>query len=796
MKNTFCYFVLLTLTFSSFSLVHSGTLATVQANESAPVGQITLSVENLQRGSTFNEKRALEKLRTKVGDPFSQLTFDHDLKALSQEYDRVEPTLETRDGKVFITIKLWQKPMIRQILWEGNKQFKTSTLQKELGIRPDTIFNREEFNQAFNKVKEYYIKKGYFESELDYKIIPFAQNNEVDIQINIHEGSSGHILWIDFTGLSKEEESAILGMLVTKKYNFFTSWLTGHGTYQQEALDHDKLVIVNYLQNRGYADARVNIDIQESPSGRLIININADKGERFSFGTISINGNELYSQQQVEQALLIHKGAPFSPERLRDSIEQIKDLYGKDGYIETNIHYTLNLEHEQPIYNVAIQIEEGIQFRIGLIRVLGNVSTNKNVILRESLLVPGEVFDSRRLKATQSRLEAMGYFKSVNVYAVKTPEDHQLGDHYRDVVIEVEETTTGSMSLFFGFSSVDDVFGGLDFSENNFDHRGLFSWWRDGLSSLRGGGEYLHARAQIGKKQQSYTLAWMDPYFRDTLWRVGFDVNYSLNRLQSDSYHIKTIGGSVFANYPLTNYWSFGMKTRIRNSILKINGIENDEAQRERQNAGLVFGFGPSLTFDSTDNAFKPRRGFRSVIDAEIAGVRRRSSDPRMFPFARFGYVNTYYYPVWRKGTLKVRWDLKFLYPFGLGSPDDMPLSERFFLGGETTVRGYKPYNIGPKFRNKKGEVDKDDPTGGISSSLASVEYMQNIFPMLDLFVFFDGGSVSLKRFDIPNFRMSYGFGTRIELANRVPLLFGYGIPINRGPNEKKNFFFSMGGQF
>ncbi len=779
--------------------------------ENKRVGKITIVMENLPRGATFNQDRVLTKLRTKSGDPFSQLTFDYDLKTLSEEYDRAVPTMETSQGEVYITIKIWQKPMIRAISWSGNGKVKTRKLQKELGINAHTVFNREDFNKAFNKVKEFYVKKGYFDSQLEYKLIPYGNTNEVDVEITVHEGNSGHIKKICFNGFKKHEESKILELMTTKKYNFFTSWITGTGNYHDEALEHDKLVIVNYLQNEGFADARVNIQIKETEEGRLEITINADRGELFHFGDITVSGNELLTEEQIEKVMIIKDGSTFSPEKLRDSVQNVKDLYGKDGYIETDVHYTLHLSRSIPVYNIDIQINEGDQFKIGLIRVLGNSSTNKNVILRESLLVPGEVFDTRRLKVTQQRLEAMGYFKSVNVYPVKTPEDQELGENYRDVIIEVEETTTGSLSLFFGFSTVDDLFGGLDLAENNFDHRGLTKWWREGMSSFRGAGEYAHARVQIGKKQQSYTIAWMDPYFRDTLWRFGFDLNYSKTGVQSDDYHVNSFGGSLFGSYPLTAYWTYGWKFRVRNSIIHIHGIENDEAQRERQNSGIVAGIGNSLSYDSTDNAFKPHRGFRSIAEVELAGVRRHDDDNTLFPFFKVGYLNSYYYPVWRKGTLKLRWDFKFLCPFGDGRPDLLPLSERFFLGGETTVRGYKPYILGPHFRKTDGS-EKDDPTGGVSSTLLSVEYNQTIFRMLDLFTFFDGGSISNKRFKIQDFRTSVGVGARIELGNRVPIMLGVGFPINpqerlrsirkdgtkryKRNEDRKVFFISMGGQF
>lgn len=770
---------------------------TSEAYEHKKVGKISVIMENLPRGTTFNQDRVFSKMRTKVGDPFSQNVFDQDLKTLSEEYDQVVPTIQTRSGEIDITLKIWQKPLIRSITWNGNSKIRTGALQKELGIETHTLFNRDEFNRAFNKVKEYYIKKGYFESELEYKVIPYTDTNEIDVEITIHEGHTGHISKIVFKGLSKKEESAILELIQTKKYNFFTSWLTGKGTYYEEAIEQDKLIIVNYLQNQGFADARANIQTKEDENGRLEIYINAVKGEKFHFGTIDIHGNELLSEEQIRKVMYIKDDTVFSPEKLRDTIQNVKDLYGKDGYIETSINYTLHLSPNEPVYNVSIEVEEGEQFRIGLIRILGNSSTNKNVILRESLLIPGAVFDSRRLKATQMRLEAMGYFKAVNVYAVKTPQDQELGENYRDVVIEIEETTTGSLSLFGGLSTSDSIFGGVDLAENNFDHRGLTKFWKEGFSSLRGAGEYAHLRAQIGKKQQNYSLTWMDPYFKDTLWRFGFDVNYAISQLQSDDYKVKTVGGSIFANYPLSNYWTFGLKWRLRNAIVDIDDVNSDEAKQEHENSGLTTGISSSLSYDTTDNPFKPHRGLRSFFEVEMAGVRRHADDPRYFPFGKINFLNTYYYPIWRKGTLKVRGDFRFVCPFGPGSPNDVPLSERFFLGGDASVRGYKPFSIGPKFKKEDSKKSSKAPEGGISSMLLSVEYLQSVLKMLDLFVFLDGGSVSEKRFDIPTIRMSYGFGARIELGNRMPFIVGMGFPVNPADKDDvKNFFFSMGAQF
>ncbi len=760
----------------------------IEVYEERPVGKIDVALENPPPHYTFDSKTVISRLKTKIGDPFSQATFDNDLKALSDEYDRVEPLIEVVNGEVYITLKLWPRPTIRTIRWQGNQHIKTKTLQKELKIKPSATFNRQAFSKAFNKVKAYYVKKGYFEAQLEYRINHDPKTSEVDIDIIIQEGRSGKIDDIVFKGFTSSEESQILEMVSTKKYYLLTHWLTGTGLYDEDALDQDKLKIVNLLQNEGFADAKVDINIREAESqGKIIIELVAHRGTIFHFGTVTFEGNTLFSDEEVERHFLARPEGVYSPEKLRDSAQAIKDLYGRKGYIDATVQYEAQLVENEPIYNVHFQIEEGLQYKIGMIRVIGNTQTQPRVILHESLLIPGETFDSAKLKATQTRLEAIGYFKKVNVYAVRTQDDQSLGDNFRDVFIEVEEAHTGNVSLFAGFSSADNIFGGLDLAENNFNYRGIFEIFSKGISAVRGGGEYAHARFNVGAKQRTYTISWLTPYFKDTLWRVGFTGEKTHSMLQSDDYTIDTLGLTFQASYPLTPYWTFGWKYRVRNSKTHVkHGHGISPAERKlAENHGLLSGTGISFNYDSTDSAIKPHRGFRSLIEADFTGI---GGD---FTFMRYGYLNSLYQYLWPRGTMKYRFEFRYIQPMGKSSnPNDIPSSERFFLGGENSVRGYVPFDLGPHFRN-------GDPKGGISSNLLSVEYSHEVFRLLDLFAFIDAGSVSLRRFAIGHFNMSYGVGTRIELINRVPVTVGVGFPINPDSHDQvRHFFFMMGGQF
>jgi outer membrane protein insertion porin family len=792
MKRMFFLIILLSSVTKLFSNIYDNQI----------VEDIKIVLENPSLDSSFNQKNVLQKLKTKKGDIFSQNIFDSDIKNLSIDYDRIEPSINSQESKLYITIKLFQKPVIRKINFIGNSKIKTTKLQKELNIKPNEIYNRETFNKGILKLKEFYAKKGYFDFDINYKV-SYLSNNEVKIDVFVKEGRIGKIKKIIFKGFTKKEKSDIEEITYTKKYNFITNLLSGSGTYKEDLVEQDKVVIINYLQNKGYADARVDTKILEDPtSKKIILEITAHRGTLYRFGKITFDGNTLIDDEIILKSFIIHPNDTFSSEKIRATSQSIKDLYGSRGYIETQVYYETNLLENEPVYNVNFFIDEGECYKIGMIKIYGNKSTRSNVVLRESLLVPGETFDTRKLKATQNRLQNIGYFKSVNVFATQST-DLSLGANYRDVHIEVEEESTGHASLSAGFNTSENVSGTLDLTENNFDSKGLFKVFSEGPSAFRGGGEYAQVKGTLGKRQKNYSLNWMTPYLNDTLWRFGAEFSGTFSRLVSPHYKVKTYGGSVYTSYPLSNFLSYGFKYRARHTdnIVKTKGksaqsIEKSTKVAENETEGLISALGGIINYDSTDNSYKPHSGLRSSLDMEYVGIGGN------YNFWKMQYLNSYYYPLWSKGTFKYTANFRFIKLIGELSDENtapkdrntVPLSERFFLGGETTVRGYKPYIIGPRMIKN----DKDAPMGGRSSVLLSIEYLQTIFkPILDVFVFFDAGSVSFDEFHVNKLNASTGAGVRLEVMSRVPIMVGWGYPINANHHsDQQRLFFSMGTQF
>lgn len=805
------------------------------------VKKIHINIENQAPGDINESQAVLLKLQTKKGANFNQEIFDKDLKRLSDEYEWVEPRIKVENREAIITLDIQKRPIVSRFQVVGNSYYSQRKILSEGDLSVGMSYNRENFYKSIHKIREFLIQKGFFKAEVSYTAQPVPGSSEIAISLQITEGPVGHINDICFKGFTPEEEKEALEVIRASKFNVLYSWLTGAGYFKEAELEPDVQALVNYFQNKGYADAHVTIaveeypmrtigpvTIEESPKTRVRLVISLDKGVKYTFRNVSFEGETIVAEALLKKASRLKTGDVFSVDKIRESQEKLKELYTKDGYLHTNIDYSLNLNAEDHSYDITFKIEESKQYRVGLVMVSGNYSTTKNVVYNNIAMEPGEIFNSNKVKATQEQLRSTGFFENVNVYPLKCEQTGANAPEYCDVMVEVNEAKTGNASMFVGFSSTDNVFGGVDLTETNFNIGGLSQLWAKGPCCLRGGGQYFQLKGQIGARESEIGASWMDPYYNDTLWRVGADINYGVNSVVSTQYTFRTLGGGLSAKYPLSQFVLTGVRGRIKNSnifITPVDPVETDagkkagnEAEKkeeeeqkaknrqqriaagwpdiiqpdDKQNSGLVAGLAFTIGYDSVDNPMRPRSGVRSGFEFEFAGLARKIQDLHDFPFLKFGFVNSLYYPVWSKGTIKLRGDFKFISPLFGGKSTQLPLSERFFLGGEGTVRGYSPGKLGPYYND-----NPDKPTGGISSILLSAEYCQKIVKPLDVFVFLDAGSISLSQFSINKIQAAYGIGVRVDIGRGLPFVVGYGRTIGTEPDKvTQPLFFSMAGQF
>lgn len=756
--------------------------------ENKKITSIVIEIEDLPKESDFKTKSVESKLKIKVGEPFSQSTFDQDLKNLSKDYDRIEPKIKVENDDVAITLKVWIRPMISDITITGSTHYSQNKLKKELSVEPFTLFNRQTFNKNFHKLKEFYIKKGYFETQLDYKLVKNHEKNEVAIVIEVNEGRSGRINQVHYEGFTSKEIAKLKEQVHIKKFNPLMTWFTHQGIYHEEMIEYDKVKILEFLRDQGFANAKLEIDVTESEkNNRIGIDIKADKGEFFTIGSVTFSGNQDFDNEVIQSKILIKEGDPYSPQKIQDTANAISEFYGKKGYIDASISYEPHLIEEQHAYSLNFIIDEGAPYKVGLIKIMGNNRTFSKVILRETHLEPGNVFDTKMLEATRKRLENVGYYKHVNVYPSTSSIAESIKTPVRDVNVEVLEGSTGSFGLNVGFSTVDSVYGGIELSEKNFNIAGLTQLPQKGISALRGGGEYLKIQSSIGIKLTDYSLNWMKPYFFDSLWSIGVNLDKNFSRIQSESYNIESFTSTLNAFYPLNAFVDFQTYYRVRNIKLHVSANAPESLQNQKSNNGIVSAVGVGLQYETRNSSFRPTRGLTSNLLCEYAGVGGN------FTFFKFAYNNAFYQPA-GPFVFKTKANFNFIQPISKTKIDNIPLGEKFFLATDICeVRGYKPFAIGPQFAN-------GDPQGGTTSVVLSQEVMVPLIPkFIDLFVFFDAGVLTDKRsFFIDTFRTSTGAGARLIAMPNMPLMLGWGYPINPAnrKNDRQGFFLSLGGHF
>src|SRR5262249_25096236 len=145
------------------------------------------------------------------------------------------------------------------------------------------------------------------------------------------------------------------------------------------------------------------------------------------------------------------------------------------------------------------------------------------------------------------------------------------------------------------FSSMDSIFGGVEITERNFNIMGIAHLFPRGPIALRGGGEFLHAKANIGDRQTTYTIQWTKPYFLDTPWLFGVQLENANNRALSKAYELRTYGGSVHATYIMNDFFKYDLHYRAKHTGISIRDRENFFLEEEADHTGFISGAGLSL---------------------------------------------------------------------------------------------------------------------------------------------------------------------------------------------------------
>jgi outer membrane protein insertion porin family len=753
--------------------------AGVDAVSGAKLASVTI------KGNRRIESAAiLLAVRSKAGEPLDQEKVDADLRAIFKlgHFRDVKAEVEKVDGGVALSYLVQEKPVVREVKIEGAKEISAEKVREALDVKANTIYSAKDLQKGIKKVKKLYADDGYYLAEVEATTVP-RSDTELNVVLKVKEGEKVLIRTISFDGNHAFTAKKLKKSMETSEKWMF-SWLTGAGTYKEEVLKNDVGLLTELYMNNGYVNVKVGepkVELLPDKTG-LTVSISVSEGEQYKIGQLGFKGELLESSDVLTKKLTEKTGQLFSRSALRTDVFTLTDLYADKGYAFANAAPQTKLNPESHTVDITFDMEKGQLVHIDRISVSGNTKSRDKVIRRELRLEEGSLFSSTALKRSKQNLMNTGFFEEANLVTAKGSTPDQL-----DLNVEVKEKPTGTFSVGAGYSSLDGVIGQGSVQQANFLGLGLKAT----------------AAASFGSKSQTYNLGIQDPYFMDTKWTVGADV-YRTERQYLD-YTRRATGGDIKAGYSLSDtlstFWvyKFEEKEILDESEGLLASIHNGSVVAPELNSSTSSITG-SLTSNTTDYRMDPTSGMIDTVSIEVAGLGGSNR------FVRYLTEHSIFFPVGWGTVASLRGTLGYVQGIGM----DVPIDERFYLGGISSLRGYtsrtvSPNKVTPAISHDFNSIETNSVNhvylGGDTEAVLNLEYT---FPLLK-----DAGLKAVLFFDAGNcdngiantfgtFRTSYGAGFR-WFSPIGPLRLEYGVPINPRPGIDKSsgrLEFSIGSIF
>ncbi|MFN2500696.1 MAG: outer membrane protein assembly factor BamA [Pyrinomonadaceae bacterium] len=731
--------------------------------------QIVETVD-IQGNRRLRDEDLLYYIKTRPGDVYDPAALERDLKELLSLnfFDKAETKVLTEDGvrggvNVIFQVKEW--PIIRDLQFKGTQALAESDIlkafrEKRVGISKEAVYDPVKARSGVRVLREMLASKGYPNADVEIKEEKVSETS-IAITFEIEQGSRSRIVEIDFEGNEHFKDSELRNALTLVKETGLVSRIKGMDILDLRKLQHDlERNVRSYMWSKGYFQARIGepevvglgykrtgfpilnnfpIPLITSMDDTLKIKIPVTEGKVFRVGELKVEGNSIFSEQQILAYVGLKKGEVANGKRLSDAVyEDLKKVYGGQGFVEYYAEFDPEFKDNpanpnEGIVDITIKIEEGKQYSLRRLEFTGNTFTRDKVLRREFLINEGDIYNSNFLEVSIARLNQTQYFDPIDKdQDVELRTDEEKGDV--DLFVKVKEKGRQQISFNGGVSGIGGSFFGLEYSTNN----------------LAGRGEILSFNVGAGNRQQSLQFTYQEPYFRDRPISVGFSIFASryhffgegtfltqnqdvLNDLfnplgsvttnESNLFTQSTYGANVFATAPLAEFMRkrrfsqfsrVGLTYQLSATSIKDPQINEsaDPAARipviYRQPNILTSRITASFVYDTRQpapNGIDTMSGKSLSISLGFAGL---GGDVRTYqPSAQFSH----FLPIRNKrsrnphvlayrlqaGTIGT-WAIsdKIRSANSISFVGGIPAYERYYLGSENDIRGYQSRSIGP----------------------------------------------------------------------------------------------------
>jgi outer membrane protein insertion porin family len=674
---------------------------------------------------------------------------------------KIEESMGTRGRIVRITVE--ENPIVKTVVYKTGKKVKEKDIveklrEKDQAILPYSYYSPFKVQRINATITDLLFEKGLLGSKIETEVVKQGKN-EVDVVIRVDEGPKIRVGDVVFEGTTKLTPTELEWAMKANRSHSLFSWITGKDVYKQNKITDDVGLIRKKYQENGYMEASVGeprteeierstVLFKKQKMMRLVIPVTP--GYLYRVGEVKIEGNKALNAKWLQGLVNLKPGEIYSTKLREKCVEDIGEVYRDGGYVYAQVIPVENLDPKRKLVNLTLNIIEGEVAYLHRLEFRGNIHTKDKVIRREMMIREGDRFSFSMFKNSILRIKQLGLVDLEKDPDIKPlPEDPTK----MDVQVNVKELQRNNIQFTAGYSGYEGTFVAFNYSTVNF----------------LGAGETLSLGVQHGKLVKNYSFGFSEPYLFDKPITAGFNV-YKRD-LRYPWFWRKGTGIDLTTGTRLFRMWRVNLTYTFEKVQMTYPGEGTGSVPTLPPYYG---GYGnqtynessitPMLYRSTIDSPLTPSRGTQYSVSAKFAGGPLGGEIQLIKPSFEF----TRYQPFVGNHVIGVHAQYQFVRAYQ-GSP--VPYWEKFFLGGERSIRGYEVYSIGP--------MEKGYNVGGEKAFVFNLEYIIPVGgPLYTIFFYDVGNTVAADdNLSLADMYSSLGIEARLFVpALRIPfrLIFAY----------------------
>ena len=563
---------------------------------------------------------------------------------------------------------------------------------------------------------------------------------------------------VTYSGNITYQDSRLEGLMLTRPSRFLAT-----NRFHPEIFKDDMETLTAFYRQNGFLQASIvdTLVSVDSIKNRVDISIVIEEGARTFVEGVTVFGNSFFADSVLTRHFGIGKGDPLRRPVIEDDVVMLLSLYAEQGFLDASVTPNVQVNDSAHLALVDFSLNEGVRSRVGEINIIGAVKSRPSVILRELSLAPGDTIRYSELINSQQRLYLTGLFESVFV----RPAPSVAGDSTeRDIRIEVKEKLSSELSFSIGYGTIEKARGRIELNTSN----------------LGGTARKAGIGAEASFIKQGVSMSFSEPWTLGTRWKTDLSVFGQLR--QEPAYHAETIGGKLTVGRKLGLKTTVSLSYRLENTNFSRIDLTVPVEESDPRIRSLTL----AISHDTRDNLFDPSAGWYVDWSAELAGSFLQGSNT----FARSVLILKRFQPLDRNTVIGSALEIGWMESFG--ENEEIPLSERFYTGGPTSLRGFRYQMVGPVDTN-------GEPLGGRFKLVWNIaELRRSIYRMVGGALFVEFGNVwsNPRMARLADLRLNLGSGLRLNSPLGI-LRLDFGINADRRPGEPRvKMFVSMGQAF